>query len=655
MTSPNDRRSLSTGHRNHRILICVLLALITLAVYWPVANHSFINLDDNGYVEFNDHVHQLNMDTVHWAFTTFTESNWHPLTWLSHALDCEIYGIKNPGGHHVTGLIFHLLNVLLVFFVLSRMTGFPWRSAFVAALFAIHPLHVESVAWVAERKDVLSTFFWLLTMLAYVYYTESPKVGRYILVVVAFALGLMAKPMLVTLPLVLLIMDYWPLGRFKAQAGKAAVSPGKLVLEKAPLLAMTLASCVVTFIAQLPKAVASLERFTVGVRIANAIVAYAAYLKKMVWPADLSVFYGHPGKTLPPELVIGSAVLLIALSAAVVLFGRKRPYIIAGWLWYVITLIPVIGLVQVGNQAMADRYTYVPLLGIFIIIAWGIPELFPRSETAAISRQARRAAKRQKDHADAALRLDLAIPAVIVCAILMAVTYTQASYWKDTRTLFAHTTRLFPKDASAHILVAQELDSKAQQLFEKAKSTGVSIDDEVEIGRMRDEAIEEYRKALDITPNNGDAQFNLGVLLTKQKQPAEAIRKFRAALRINPKNANAHAYLGNLLTQNNRLDEATYHLNEAIRLAPDNPQPYCYMGLVLHHKNRIKESEQWYRKSISMKPDYAEAHWNLAIILYIERQYADSWNHVHLSQRYGGTVKQELIDALTQQMPEPAE
>jgi len=614
--------------RDHqRIVICFILAIITVAVYWQVGGHAFVNLDDNGYVEFNDHVqHGINAETVRWAFTTFTESNWHPLTWLSHALDCQIYGIKNPGGHHVTGLIFHLLNVLLVFFLLSRMTGFPWRSAFVAALFAIHPLHVESVAWVAERKDVLSTFFWLLTMLAYVHYAEKPKAGRYILVVCLFALGLMAKPMLVSLPLVLLIMDYWPLGRFKT------ASPGKLVLEKAPLLVMTLASCAVTFIAQLPKAVAPLERFGVGVRVANAIVAYATYLKKMVWPTDLSAFYSHPGKTLPTEVLIGSAALLIVLSAAVAVFGRKRPYITAGWLWYVITLVPVIGLVQVGNQAMADRYTYVPLLGIFIIIAWGIPDLFPRSETAGVSRQARRSANRQGSQATAPLRLDLAIPAVVICAILMAVTYTQVGYWKDTGTLFAHTISIFPKDASAHILVAQEFDGKD----------------------MRDEAIEEYRKALDITPKNADAQFNLGVLLAKQKQPAEAVEHFQAALRINPNHAKAHSYLGNLLTTAGQLDQAAHHLNEAIRLDPNNPQPYCYMGLLMHHMNRIRDSDSYYRKAISMKPDYAEAHGNFAIILYLEGRYAEAWKEVHLCRQYGSDVKPELPAALSQVMPEPA-
>ncbi|MDO8587756.1 MAG: tetratricopeptide repeat protein [Armatimonadota bacterium] len=638
--------------KRESIVICFLLALITIVVYAQILGHEFVDLDDNGYVFYNNHVKAgLTADTMRWAFTTFTEANWHPLTWLSHALDCQLYGQK-AGWHHLTSLLFHLLNALLVFFLFGKMTGRPWPSAFVAALFAIHPLHVESVAWVAERKDVLSAFFWLLTMLAYVSYvrqstgiTLTPTLSRqgrggharlirYLLVLLAFALGLMAKPMLVSLPFALLLMDYWPLGRW--QPGRA----WKLIAEKAPMLALTIGSSVVTFLAQKDIAVAPLERYSVGVRVANAVVAYTAYLKKMVWPSDMSVFYGHPGKTLPEWQIVLSLALLVGLSVLAFKAGRRKPYLITGWLWYVITLVPVIGLVQVGNQAMADRYTYIPLLGIFIAIAWAVPDLFPKSEPAKMSRQARRAAKRSGGETEATFRVDLAVPAVLIIVVLMAVTYTQAAYWKDTATLFAHTTSIFPKDAAAHALVAQKLDEEGKD----------------------DEAIEEYRKAVDINPRNVDAQLNLGVLLAKKAQEEigpsaiqltdEAIESFSGIVRIKPNHAKARKYLGNQLMKRGRYKEAVEHLRQAIRIAPRDPESYCYMGLVMHNLQRIGEADGYYRKAIAIRPDYKEAHENLAIILYIERRFAEAWKEVHLSRRYGGEPNADFVKALSGQMVE---
>ena len=393
-------------------LICVLLAVITLAAYWRVMGCGFVNVDDNVYITKNPHISAgLTAENVKWALTAIDAANWHPLTWLSYLVDVAISGTVDAEQFHLTNLLLHLANVLLLFLLLRRLTKSVWRSAFVAALFAVHPLHVESVAWIAERKDVLSTLFWLLTVWAYARYADRTSAGRYVLVVVLFSLGLMAKPMLVTLPIVLLLLDYWPLGRFKAkgespkskvESPKSKVAQlstpnaqrqepgtmpkpalGKLVWDKAPLLLLSLASCVITYYAQLHgKTVTAIEAIPLGMRVSNAVVAYLLYIWKMVWPAKLAVLYPHPGPTLPIWLVVVSSAFLVSISALVIRYGRKRPYLAVGWLWYVIMLIPVIGIVQVGEQAMADRYTYVPLIGVFVMIAWGAREFLGKGERA---------------------------------------------------------------------------------------------------------------------------------------------------------------------------------------------------------------------------------------------------------------------------------
>ncbi|MCX6375590.1 MAG: hypothetical protein NTU88_06080, partial [Armatimonadetes bacterium] len=376
-----------SAQKHQLLLAALLLTVMTLAVYWQALNHDFITVyDDGSYVLKNEHVQRgLSIENVAWAFTTTDVYNWHPLTWISHMLDCQLFGLK-PRGHHATSLILHLADSLLLLLVLTRMTKSVWKSFFVAALFAIHPTHVESVVWIAERKDVLSAFFWMLTMGAYVLYAERPGIGRYLLIMSAFALGLMSKPMLVTLPLILLLMDYWPLGRFrfgepspKKKKGKQPWSGRKLIWEKVPLLALTLGSSIATFAAQKHGgAMTSLDEFPLGVRIANAFVSYIGYIGKTFWPSKLAVLYLHPGASLPIWEVIGSALLLALIFVAVFRFGRGHPYLQVGWLWYFVTLIPVIGFIQVGRQAMANRYTYVPLIGLFIMIAWGIPDLWRR-------------------------------------------------------------------------------------------------------------------------------------------------------------------------------------------------------------------------------------------------------------------------------------
>ena len=363
--------------------VCLFLTLIIAAVYFQVRNHEFVDYDDNTYVRINPHIQSgLNREGISWAFTSTRAGNWHPLTWVSHMMDVQLYGM-NVGGHHLTNVVFHILNSLLLFLLLRRMTGDIWQGAFVAGLFALHPLHVESVSWISERKDVLSAFFWTMTMWSYVWYVERPGVARYLMILLFFIMGLMSKPMMVTLPFVLLLLDYGPLKRFgfcQSDCGGAFFKDSSilyLVWEKTPLFALSGASSVVTYAVQKSEgAVASLNAWPFSLRLENAIVSYAAYLGKMIWPFNLAVLYPYQQR-LPWWQVSGAFLLLLAVSLAAVKAGRRCPYFIVGWLWYIGTLVPVIGIVQVGMQAMADRYTYIPLIGLFIIIAWGGYEVFP--------------------------------------------------------------------------------------------------------------------------------------------------------------------------------------------------------------------------------------------------------------------------------------
>ncbi len=396
-----DRHSNATESTKKRLLIISLFLIIaSFMAFWQVTRCDFINYDDDKYLTDNSHVQDgLTVEGITWAFTTGYAANWHPLTWISHMVDVQLFGLQ-PGWHHLTNLLFHLASTLLLFLVLHRMTKALWQSAFVAALFALHPLHVQSVAWVAERKDVLSTFFWMLTMGTYASYVAKPGLKRYLTLLLCFALGLMAKPMLVTLPFVLLLLDYWPLQRLEQkrppQEGlskdKSTTSPVRipvqpvghwplirpLLIEKIPLFALAALSSIVTYLVQHHGgAVQSLETFPPGVRMANAFVSYITYMVKMLWPTNLAVFYPYP-TSWPLWQVLGSAALLITITVLVIRGAKKRPYAAVGWFWYVGTLVPVIGVVQVGRQALADRYTYIPLVGLFIIVAWAVPELLKK-------------------------------------------------------------------------------------------------------------------------------------------------------------------------------------------------------------------------------------------------------------------------------------
>jgi len=484
-------------------IVSLFLTIATLAVYWQAGNHEFINYDDITYVTGNPHLQAgFSPEGIIWAFTSGYAGNWHPLTWISHILDIQLYGM-DPGRHHLTNVLFHIGNTLLLFLVFRRMTGALWCSAFIAALFALHPLHVESVAWIAERKDVLSTFFWMLTMGAYAWYVERRGFLRYLLVLLFFILGLMAKPMLVTLPFVLLLLDYWPLSRFQFghQNGNIVIQRKsvviRLICEKIPLFALAAASCIVTLFAQQSGgAVCSFSAFPINIRIANALVSYVGYIVKMLWPHQLAVLYPHPGM-LPWIQVIGACLLLVFIFILAFMALKRCPWLIVGWVWYIVTLVPVIGLVQVGSQAMADRYTYVPLIGIFIMIAFGVPELM--------------SGWRYR-------KIGLSTMAVACLLVLMATTWFQVRYWANSVTLFERALAVTENNYVLH-------SNLGVTLFSKGKV---------------DEAIDHFHDAMRINPRYAKAHNNLGTALIHKGKVKKAIAHFREALRIRPGYSDAH-------------------------------------------------------------------------------------------------------------------
>ena len=566
--------------RRLELMVCLFLIAATIAAYWQVRNHDFVNYDDNRYVTENRRVQAgLSAEGLVWAFTGFHASNWHPLTWLSHMVDCELYGIK-PKGHHLTNLLFHIANSLLLFLLLRRVTGALWRSAFAAALFALHPLHVESVAWVAERKDILSALFWILTTWAYVRYVESPGLGRYSSVLLLFALGLMAKPMLVTLPFVLLLMDYWPFRRFQFQESgddrksKRNESSNNryqrfpvhhLVREKVPLLVVSAASSVVTYLAQQSGgAVASLVSFPLEVRVANALVSYVNYIGKMILPYNLALLYPHP-QTVPIWKAAGACVFLLSISALAIRAGSRRPYLLVGWLWYLGTLVPVIGLVQVGSQAMADRYTYVPLIGLFIMVAWGMADLVTGLRYR---------------------KLVFAASAGGVLAALMIGTYWQVHHWHNSITLFQHSLEVTTGNWLAHNNLGNALAE--QENLEKA--------------------IGHYSKALRIYPDCAMAHNNLGNALREKGEVNEAISHYTKALRIDSKYAEAHNNLGSALADQGRFEEAIRHCSEALQIKPDNAKIHCALAVGLAGQGRFQEAISHFSRALHLDPDFAEAH-----------------------------------------------
>jgi tetratricopeptide (TPR) repeat protein len=566
--------------------ICLILIAAVLFVYWQVWDHEFINYDDNVYITDNPQVQEgITSKGIIWAFTTNHTGNWHPLTWISHMLDCTLYG-PNPGGHHLTNVLLHMANALLLFVLLRWTTGAIWRSALVAALFALHPLHVESVAWVAERKDVLSTFFWMLTMLAYVHYVNRPGWKRYILVLINFSLGLMAKPMLVTLPFVLLLLDYWPLNRFQSRAATGFVgdqppnfrSSGydrlpihKAVMEKAVLFMMSLASCVVTVMAQQEAgALSGLEIVPLKFRIANALVSLAAYMGKMIWPQDLAVFYPHPGSALQIWKPVAAGLLLLIVSTVALWVAQRCRYVFVGWLWYLSTLVPVVGLVQVGEQAMADRYTYVPLIGLFIVVVWGFADVVKGWRSR---------------------RWVASISAALVVLALMVGSWLQVGYWKNSVDLFKHALGATTNNYVAHYTLGNALALQ---------------------GNLA-EAVSHYDKALQINPNYADAHSNLGNALALQGNLSEAISHYYKALQIKPDHVEAHRNLAVGLDRQGKHQEAIQHYAEVLRISPHDAQSHNNLGVALAEQGKLEEAVAHFTEALRIDPNFKEAQRNLEL------------------------------------------
>ena len=595
---------------NRRLLIIYLfLTVITCAVFYDVGNLGFLNFDDDVYITANSHIRDgISVQALSWAFTTGDAANWHPITWISHMLDVRIFGL-NPRWHHLTNLLFHLANTLLLFFVLHRMTRALWQSAFVAALFALHPLHVESVAWASERKDVLSALFGLLTLAAYVYYTEKPLLKRYLAVVSLFALGLMAKPMLVTLPFLLLLLDYWPLERWldskpaqviRSQPAGAVPVPRKkrkarkqaspviveieqpanrklqwrlirpLLLEKIPLFALAILSCVVTYIAQKKGgAFAPVEICTFGLRMANALVSYPAYIAKMLWPENLAMLYPFPG-ALPLWQVLGAAFFLTAVTLAVLRPARRFPYLPVGWFWFTGTLVPVIGIVQVGVQSMADRYTYIPSIGLFIMAAWGIPQIFKKWRFG---------------------KKALATLATISLTCLAGLTYTQVGYWRDGMTLFNHT-----------------LDV-TQDNFTIYTSRGRIYQD---LGDYR-RAIADYDEALRISPRNSLALNNRGNCWNSLGNRARAIQDLDRSIEINPLKAETYNNRGLVYSAVGNYARAIEDFSRAIAIDPESAQSFNNRGVSYAASGNGKQASEDFERAVAVDPHYAEAYFNLGI------------------------------------------
>ena len=632
------------------ILVALCLAAAIILVYGKTGNFDFAGYDDELYVTQNQYVQKgISLEGVKWAFTTFHSANWHPLTWLSHMVDCDLYGL-NPSGHHWTNVEFHIANTILLFFIFFRITGTIWRSAFAAALFALHPLHAESVAWVAERKDVLSAFFALLSIVAYYGYIKKSSLGYYLLAIVLLSLSLMAKPMMVTLPFVLLLLDFWPLKRFQLQ-GDVYLNPEKskkgtinrnyrIILEKIPFLFPVAISCIITFFAQKSQgAVKALWALPMKYRIENAIVSYVKYVLKAIWPHKLAVFYPHPGNTLPSWQIAGGAFLIVAACYGAIRMAKEYPYILVGLFWYLGTLVPVIGLVQVGNQGMADRYTYIPLIGIFIILSWGVPDLFNRSRIQKIL---------------------LGISAGITLVALSWNTFSQLNFWKNDVTLFEHAisvtdnnyqaennlgtaySRIDLDKAMFHYKAALKINPgyattlyNLGTIFEKKGRKDDAIryylkalkekpgyfDALNNIGVVfyhqgrYDKAVSYFKRALKTQPDKAGARMNLANILFLQSKPDDAVSQYQRILQTDSENADVHYNLACVLYSQNKINEAVHHYHEALRIDPEYAKAYYNLGNILLRQGKIKEAVLHYAKAIEFKPDYVEAYNHIGVIL----------------------------------------
>jgi Tfp pilus assembly protein PilF len=552
--------------------VCVFLAGAVWLAFGQTVHYGFVNFDDSVYVYENPLVSGgLTAKGIAASFTRCYASNWHPLTTLSHMLDCQLYGL-DAGKHHRVSLVFHAATAILLFLNLRKMTGTLWPSAFVAIIFAIHPLRVESVAWVAERKDVLSGLFFMLTLGAYLSYVRRPKsVPRYLLVLIWFVLGLMSKPMLVTTPFVLLLLDYWPLCRVGEFTPGARPSWRPLLIEKIPLFVLSIASAVTTLLVQ-HNAIRSTEAFPLSSRISNAVISSVAYLKQLVWPVDLAPFYPYPKTPASLELLAPAVLVLLVVSTVAFVWRRQRPYFPVGWLWYLGMLVPVIGIVQAGSQARADRYTYLPQIGLLILATWSVLDLtrsWPQR------------------------RWILGGVAAAIVAMLMAVTRTQTGYWRDSETLWNHTLLCTTNNALAENNLGNEFLRQGQL----------------------NEAILHCRRALSIDPDYPGALNCLGFALYQTGQLDAAMSQFQSALKLEPDFAAAHNNFGMALLSAGRVDEAIAQFKAALATDPDVAETQNNLGACLAQKGQEESAIAHYRRAVEIKPDYAGACNNLAWIL----------------------------------------
>ncbi len=567
--------------------VCVFLAAIVWAVFGQTLRHEFINYDDPSYVYENPKVARgLTSEGAVWAFTQVHSFNWHPVTWISHMLDSQLYGL-NPSGHHFTNILLHLTTAVLLFLILERMTGVLWRSAFVSAVFAIHPLRVESVAWVAERKDVLSGLFFMLTIGAYVRYARRPwSPARYGPVVLLFALGLTCKPMLVTLPFVLLLLDYWPLKLIAADTrsrGHFAI-PRRRIIDKLPLLGLAAASCGVTLFAQ-KGAIQSFEQFPLSVRAGNASLSYIIYLRQMFWPSGLALPYPFETRNAA-ALGVLALISLAGISTAILLLSRRRPYLLTGWLWYLIMLVPVIGILQVGIQARADRYTYLPQIGLYVALAWTAAGL---------------CASWRHRH------LLLGAGSALILGALIFAARLQTSHWRDSESLWTHAIVSTLGNDMAHYNLGNALLQK---------------------GRIS-EAVDHYQKALLINPGFADARINLGNALLKKGSTDEAFAYYRQALQIRPDDAIAHYNLGNALLQKGTLDEAMINYKKALLIDPKFADAHNNLGAALSQKGDVDEAIAHYQEALVLNPEFADAHQNLGFALLQKGNMDEAASHFH--------------------------
>jgi tetratricopeptide (TPR) repeat protein len=657
--------------------VCLALAVATAVAYQGVRSNNFVTYDDDVYVAENPQVQQgLTMHSIAWAFTAFDQSNWHPLTWISHMVDWKLYR-KNPTGHHVTNVCLHAANAILLFLLLLYMTGYPWRSAMVAFLFALHPAHVESVVWVAERKDMLSTFFWFAALLAYAWYVRKPSWKRYACVVICFACGLMSKPMTVTLPFTLLLLDIWPLRRITFAPETRAhwfSSLWKLCVEKWLLFLMAAISCVITYLAQRAGgAVIGLQDLPLWERVCNAAISYCRYVRIMLWPDQLRVYYYYDILNISVWEAVLSALALILVTAVCWHYRKEKPYCLVGWLWFLGTLVPVIGILQVGEQSMAERYTYVPLIGLFIAVVWLAGDAVANSPKIRTATQL------------------LAVAVILACAVK---TYAQVKVWKDTVTLFSHVLEVdprgeFPSASLGAAYAKQGKFAEAEKYFQRALDYGPNwiltlsysayclmqthdprnlplagqrlehalsiapddpdiltnmalwfdrmgrpkdeetysrkalaarpdlirarlyLADALQAQRKLDEAAREYRQVLAADPDDYIAHDNLGNVLDGQGLTGEALKEFRLSLAIKPDQATAHAKIGRILTQMHQFPEAAEELTQALRYDPANAKAHNDLGVALFQLGEYDKAAEQFSNAVRIDPAYADARRNL--------------------------------------------